>query len=158
MRSDHGMPGSRCGCWAHVLEHIPPLICLHISFGIHLLDKPELTGDPEGRKIAKVLPADVSSSKYIDDIVYNRCSVALPRHRYVANTREFGPCAGGDVERPRIVVMIIAIGPAESANNSACSYAKISRCTDRYSFPELDTRMCPVRRGGAGELYRICSH
>ena len=82
----------------------------------HLSD--ELTGDPESCEITKIFPVDVPSAKDVNDIVDNRCGVAFPRNGDVAYARQLGPGARGYIERPCIVVVIVAVGPAESAKMS----------------------------------------
>ena len=68
-----------------------------------------LTGHFEGTKITKVLPVNPSTTEDVDYIVDHRSGVALSWGRNEADAGQLGPRPGVGVERPSIIVVVLAV-------------------------------------------------
>ena len=68
-----------------------------------------LTGHFEGTKITKVLPVHPSTTEDIDYIVDHRRGVALSWGRNEADAGQLSPGPGIGVERPSIIVVVLAV-------------------------------------------------
>ena len=72
-----------------------------------------LTGHLEGTKITEVLPVNPPTTEDIDYIIDHRRGMALPWGRNEADAGQLGPRPGVGVERPSIIVVVLAVCSTE---------------------------------------------
>jgi hypothetical protein len=72
-----------------------------------------LTRYPERRQISQIFPVDITPAEHVDDIVDDSCGMAFPWDWDVADAGELRPLARFWVKAPGVVVVEVAVRPAE---------------------------------------------
>lgn len=73
------------------------------------------TGYSERGEVAQILPVDAAAAEDVHHVVDDGRGVALAGRGDEADARQFRPCARLEVEGPGVVVVVLAVGPAKSA-------------------------------------------
>lgn len=95
---------------SHVLEHEPP-------FGRNL----------ERSQITQILTVDVPPSKDVHDVAHNGRCVPFPSDGQETDAFEFGPFSTGNVVRPRVVVVELAVRSAKEQDAVLVGDADVAR-------------------------------